>query len=100
VIGHQREGQQFHIICVQHISKRFLEGFVEWLKTQCSLNIKIIKSEEQMQAGHIYLPAEGTHLIIDHDKGLRASYAPPIDGHRSSINITMEMLHFIMAKRL
>lgn len=84
------------IICVQHISKGFLEGFAEWLRTQCPLNIKIIKKEEQMQAGHIYLPAEGTHLIADRDKSLRVSYAPPIDGHRPSINVTMETvaLHY------
>jgi two-component system chemotaxis response regulator CheB len=84
------------IVCVQHISKGFLEGFAEWLKTQCSLNIKIVKSEEQIQAGYIYLPAEGTHLIVDKDKNLRASYAPPIDGHRPSINVTMETvaLHY------
>lgn len=84
------------IVCIQHISKGFLEGFAEWLKTQCLLNIKIIKSEEQMQAGYIYLPAEGTHLIIDKDKFLRASYAPPLDGQRPSINVTMEAaaLHY------
>jgi two-component system, chemotaxis family, protein-glutamate methylesterase/glutaminase len=84
------------ILCVQHISNGFLEGFAEWLKSQCRFNIKIIKDEEQMKPGHIYLPMEGTHLVVDHEKHLRISYAPPIGGHRPSINVTMESvaLHF------
>lgn len=78
------------ILCVQHISKGFLEGFVAWLKSQCQLNVKIIKDEEKIEQGHIYLPKEGTHLIIDKEKQLKISFSPPIRGHRPSINVTME----------
>lgn len=78
------------IVCVQHISRGFLEGFAEWLRTQCQLEIMIVKSEEPLKASHIYLPAEGSHLVVENGKILKTSYIPPVDGHRPSINVTME----------
>lgn len=77
------------IVCVQHISTGFLQGFVEWLGSQSRLRVKIAAAGEKPQPGTVYFPPEGAHLELDPLGFLRASPAPPLRGHRPSITVTM-----------
>jgi two-component system chemotaxis response regulator CheB len=76
------------VVCVQHICEGFLQGFVEWLGLQCRMTVKIARSGETPQAGTIYFPKEGTHLIVDDRGRLMASQELPLDGHRPSVTAT------------
>lgn len=51
------------ILCVQHISKGFLDGLVDWLRGQCSLNIRIAQLGEVATPGVVYFPQEDTHCL-------------------------------------
>ncbi|WP_372368245.1 chemotaxis-specific protein-glutamate methyltransferase CheB [Candidatus Uabimicrobium sp. HlEnr_7] len=55
------------IICIQHISKGFLQGFIDWLSTSCKLPIKTMKIGEKPQSGNVYFPLEGHHLQLSKD---------------------------------
>jgi two-component system chemotaxis response regulator CheB len=76
------------VLCVQHISRGFLHGLVEWLGAQCRLRVKVAEPGETAQPGTVYFPAEGTHLVIDDRGRLSASREDPVDGHRPSVSIT------------
>jgi two-component system chemotaxis response regulator CheB len=76
------------VLCVQHISPGFLEGLVEWLASQCAIRVEIARNGAPPQAGHVYFPPEDTHLVLDSTGDLRATNAPPVDGHRPSVSTT------------
>jgi len=76
------------ILCVQHISKGFLDGLVDWLRGQCSLNIRIAQPGEVATPGVVYFPQEDTHLEIDVRGRLSCLPGPLFDGHRPSVSVT------------
>jgi two-component system chemotaxis response regulator CheB len=78
------------ILCVQHISKGFLTGLVDWLRAQCRVNVKIAQPGETALPGHVYFPQEDTHLDVDAKGCLTTSQMPPIDGHRPSVTVTFQ----------
>jgi two-component system chemotaxis response regulator CheB len=80
------------ILCVQHISAGFLPGLVSWLGAHCRLKLQIARPGDVPQAGHVYFPAEETHLIVDSQGRLQASYEPPVDGHRPSVTVTFRSI--------
>ena len=76
------------ILCVQHISAGFLPGLVNWLGGHCKAKVQIARSGDTPQAGHVYFPAENTHLVIDRQGRMQTSEEPAFDGHRPSVNVT------------
>jgi two-component system chemotaxis response regulator CheB len=78
------------VLCVQHISKGFLNELVVWLDRQCNLAVQIAKEGEMAAPGHVYFPHENEHLEIDGRGRLHLSGLPPRDGHRPSVTVTFE----------
>ncbi|MDO8445073.1 MAG: chemotaxis-specific protein-glutamate methyltransferase CheB [Deltaproteobacteria bacterium] len=77
------------IICIQHISEGFLQGLIDWLSSLCKMKVEIAQAGAIPQAGTIYFPQEETHLKIDGAGRFVLSPAPPFDGHRPSVTVTM-----------
>ncbi len=77
------------ILCVQHISPEFLEGFVEWLGRQFKLRFRVAMPGELPAPGTVYMPRAGVHLEIGRDGRFLESYRPSVDGHRPSVTVTM-----------
>lgn len=83
------------VICVQHISEGFLQGLVDWLRSECSLPVKIAGAGEQPQPGNVYFPPERKHLELDTHGRFIYSSAPPFAGHRPSVTVTFNSVaHF------
>ncbi len=80
------------IICVQHISQGFLQGFIDWLSNNCLLPIEIAKSGLYPKPGKIYFPLEGHHLQISPTGSFMCSKSPPVLGHRPSVTVTFKSL--------
>jgi two-component system chemotaxis response regulator CheB len=78
------------VICVQHISKGFMDGFVDWLIPQCRMTIKIAQTGEFPIPGMIYFAPEGTHLTVDNKGRLITSAEPSQNGFCPSITVTMK----------
>lgn len=89
VLGKLPKNFPVPIVCVQHISNGFLEGFVDWIDSFCALKVKIMNPQEIMQPGYIYLPMEDTHLEFTTLNQLVVSKAPPIQQHRPAVDVTM-----------
>ncbi|MGN7614362.1 chemotaxis-specific protein-glutamate methyltransferase CheB [Magnetococcales bacterium HHB-1] len=88
------------VVCVQHISIGFLEELIDWLKQHTTLPVHIAQQGEHPQPGHIYLPPEDTHLLINKDgsflpqkmvTGLK-SHISHSHHHRPSIDITFHSI--------
>jgi two-component system chemotaxis response regulator CheB len=78
------------VLCVQHISKGFLDDLVLWLDRQCALTVSIAVEGETALPGHVYFPREDQHLEINSRGKLHLSNFPPRDGHRPSVTATFE----------
>ena len=78
------------ILCVQHISRGFLSGLVDWLDAQCRVRVKIAEHGELALPGTIYFPQEDMHLEVDNQRRLLCAQMPPVGGHRPSITTTFE----------
>ncbi|NET16226.1 MAG: chemotaxis-specific protein-glutamate methyltransferase CheB [Okeania sp. SIO1H6] len=76
------------IICVQHISKGFLTGLINWLAHECQLPVKIASYGELPQAGVVYFPPEEHHLELNNMGKFVCSKTPFLGGHRPSITVT------------
>ncbi len=80
------------IVCVQHISDDFLEGFVNWLNHNCKTTVRIARNGETPEAGVIYLPNKACHLVVD-DKGRFKNIRESANNHyQPSIDITLKAL--------
>ncbi len=80
------------IVCIQHISEGFLQGLVDWLNSECSLEVKIAPLAEKPQPGYVYFPPEGKHLEFDSSGRFVYSSAPPCAGHRPSVTVTFNAI--------
>jgi len=78
------------VICVQHICKGFLYALVDWLASNCPMQVKIAQPGETPKPGTVYFPPENTHLEFDADGRFLASISPLSNGHRPSIDVSFK----------
>ncbi len=72
------------IVCVQHISKGFLYGMVEWLDDSSRLQIVVAEAGMVPHAGYVYFAPEGRHLVFDQEGRFKLMDAQPNDFHLPS----------------
>ena len=80
------------VLCVQHLSKGFMDGFLSWLAGMCQLTPKIAREGEPALPGKIYFPPENAHLEIGASGRLFPSPKPPMQGHRPAVDATFHSL--------
>jgi len=73
------------VLIVQHIDPHFAGGYVDWLAASTVLPVTLVKNEEILLPGHVYLPCGGKHLMIPSVGKVYASDEPPIQGYRPSV---------------
>lgn len=78
------------VVCVQHIGSDFLSGMVDWLSDASPLTVRKAYHGETPQPGMVYFAPEDTHLEMDSGGRFLLSMAPPVDGHRPSVTVTMQ----------
>ncbi|NEO94838.1 MAG: chemotaxis-specific protein-glutamate methyltransferase CheB, partial [Moorea sp. SIO3G5] len=78
------------VICVQHISLGFLEGFIDWLASNCPLPVQIAQPGDMPKPGRIYFPPEQQHLELDARGRFICSDSEPLEGHRPSVTVTFK----------
>lgn len=78
------------LVCVQHISRGFLTGLVNWLDAECAVSVRIAQVGMRAEPGVVYFPPEDQHLTFSR-RGLFASAPlPPFSGHRPSVTVMFE----------
>jgi two-component system chemotaxis response regulator CheB len=77
---------EFHpsILIVQHISKGFLGGLVQWLASKCPLTIKVAEQGELIRPATVYIAPDDRHLGLDGGARILLDDSPPIGGFRPS----------------
>lgn len=75
------------ILVVQHMSKGFLEGMVNWLDSVVPLKVKTAVSGEKVRAGTIYFAPEDKHMLINPDMVISLSSSGPEEGIRPSAGV-------------
>jgi len=86
ILSGLKKGYSVPILVVQHISKGFLEGLVEWLRQSTGLPVHIAKHGEELLPGHIYFARDDYHLGVDKDGRLRLSREEIENGLRPSVS--------------
>jgi two-component system chemotaxis response regulator CheB len=80
------------VVCVQHIGSDFLDGLMKWLSEVSRLPLRKAAQGEFPLAGVIYFAPEDTHLDMDERGRFALSQAPPLNGHRPSVTVTMRAI--------
>lgn len=78
------------VVCVQHIGSDFLSGMVDWLADAGPLTVRKAAHGATPQPGIVYFAPEDAHLEWDNAGRFLLSIAPPVDGHRPSVTVTMQ----------
>ncbi len=75
------------VICAQHISVGFLQGLVDWLQSECKLNVKVAEVGESPVPGTVYFAPEKSHLELDTTGKFSCASSVPVDGHCPSVTV-------------
>lgn len=79
----------FSIAIVQHMSKGFLEGYAQWLKDCCELDVKIASNNDLIESSSIFIAPDNYNMIIGKDKKI-VLQSPEKDAlHVPSIDVMM-----------
>jgi len=54
------------ILIVQHMSKGFIEGMAEWLRTHSHLIIRVAREGDILKPGMVLFAPDGCHMLINH----------------------------------
>jgi two-component system chemotaxis response regulator CheB len=87
------------ILAVQHISKGFLQGFVDWLDSAVPPKIVIAERGSVPQPGTVHFAPEDKHLEIGADGRLVLTSDAPRDGHRPSATTLFESAAQVLGPR-
>lgn len=72
------------ILVVQHITRGFIGGMVDWLSQTTSFQVQIASPGEFALPGHVYFAPDDYHLGIEGSGRLKLSKEPPEYGMRPS----------------
>ncbi len=78
------------VVVVQHIAPGFLEGLVEWLRTETSRPIRIPENGERIRENCVYFAPDDSHLEVLSTTRLALRDGPPIHGVRPSVSRLFE----------
>lgn len=74
------------ILVVQHITKGFIEGMIEWLGAAISLPVSLARDGERALPGRVYFAPDDRHMGIDASGRFFLSMDAPENGIRPSIS--------------
>ena len=78
------------IVVVQHIARGFLEGFAQWLDSECSLNVRVAREMEILQPGNVYIAPDDSHLGVSPKRQAIAIRTEPVNGFMPSASVLFE----------
>lgn len=76
------------VLVVQHMAPGFIRGLASWLETTTSRPVRIAEHGALAEPGVVHLAPDGRHLELV-GRRLRVSDAPPVEGHRPSVDALM-----------
>lgn len=74
------------VLIVQHISRGFLEGMIDWLRQTTSHPVHIAAHGERLLPGHFYFAPDDIHVGVGNGDRIEFSKAEPENGIRPSVS--------------
>jgi two-component system chemotaxis response regulator CheB len=74
------------ILVVQHITRGFAVGFVDWLNQACDLQVRLAVNNETAQPGNVYVAPDGFQMKIDTRSRIAVTKDEPENGLRPSVS--------------
>ncbi len=78
------------ILVVQHMTRGFMQGFVEWLDNETPLKINYAKHNEIVRSGNVYFAPDDHHLEIARQTSqlvIKLTQKEPSNGFRPSVSV-------------
>ena len=72
------------ILVVQHITPGFVDGFADWLRGSCAMNVSMAVDGATIKPHTIYLGPDGRHLGLSGRSTIVLNDAPPMEGFKPS----------------
>lgn len=80
------------IICTVHVSTGVLSGLINWLSSECPLQVKIAEAGETPAPGTVYFAPEQCDLELDSRGKFIYSNCPTENKHCPSINVAFKSI--------
>jgi len=77
ILARLRQDFPLPILIVQHIAAGFLEGLIDWLQSDCSLDLRIAREGEKPRPASVYFAPDDHHLEITADFTLKILDSAP-----------------------
>lgn len=77
---------QVPILIVQHISRGFIKGLVEWLQKAAELEIQVARHGEYVLPGHVYFAPDDVQMGVGHDNRIILGKDEPFFGTCPSVS--------------
>lgn len=77
---------------VQHVDAQFSEGFVDWLKQQCALPVRIAVAGDRLEKGKVLVAGTNDHLYVQSNLTLSYTQNPINYPYRPSVDVFFQSL--------
>ncbi|MFH0879566.1 MAG: chemotaxis response regulator protein-glutamate methylesterase [Lentisphaerota bacterium] len=80
------------IVVVQHVDEQFAPGLADWLNSQCSMPVELIKPGDVPRLGVVHLTASNDHLVLSPDRKFMYTPEPRQCAYRPSVDAFFQSL--------
>jgi two-component system response regulator WspF len=80
------------VIVIQHIAAEFAHSLANWLKSRCSLPVRVARENDETRLGEVLIAGTNDHLILRSTRQLAYTTDPTDYPYRPSVDILFESL--------
>lgn len=77
----------FSVVVVQHMDEQFTGGLADWLNSQLSIPVHVIKEGDRPQVGAVLIPSTNNHMVMHPNKSLGYSVEPKNNHYHPSVDV-------------
>jgi two-component system, chemotaxis family, protein-glutamate methylesterase/glutaminase len=87
------------MVVVQHMTDGFTTSMLRWLQERCPLQIKVAEEGDAIMPRRVLFTPETLHLVAAVGGRIHLSDAPPVNGHRPSVDVTFNSIAKVYGAR-
>jgi two-component system, chemotaxis family, protein-glutamate methylesterase/glutaminase len=92
VLGRLPSDLPVPVLIVQHMSKSFVDAFVEWLATESRLPVAVAQDGDTPQPGHVLVAPGGVNMVLDNAGRVRLNDDTAPAGIKPSVDFLLTSL--------
>lgn len=87
------------VLVVQHLPAMFTKVLALQLNRAVTLKVKEAESGDPLEPGTVLIAPGGYHMLVGPDSRIRLTEGPEIEGHRPSVDVTMQSVAQLYGSR-